>query len=252
MNSVSITPETPGQPERKAEVAALSSKINELGSEFLTAQEWGIFAQEKTVDSLETEIIAQLEKGREECEAGRVPFAQTALLRAKSSLSRAQERYWWYRLNNQYGLLPVVFTAFSVLLAYFAITAWIQFLPDHVAAAHAALLGLLGAGLRALYWLQFQLGKGQLRPRLMVVFAVAPFIGALLGVVSFLIVVVGFKLGGTGAGAKPDALAISLFAAFSGYNWEWALEKFLVAADALAAKFASRSGPSGKPGVGAR
>ncbi len=244
---------TPAGSDSKADSTALIAKLNELGSEFMTAQEWGIFCQEPSgPDPLETEIITELETLRKEAEAGHTAAAQTALLKAKSLFSRAQDRYWWYKINNQYGILPIGFTLLGVLFAFYSIYGWMTALPSHLEAAHAAMMGLLGAALRMLYWLQFQLNKGQLRPRWIAVFLVAPFIGGLLGTVSYLMVVVGFKLASVGATVKADTLAIGLIAAFAGYNWEWALEKFLVAADALAAKFGARGNTTAKPASGSR
>ncbi len=225
-------------PQTRPEVAAVLGKLNELGSEFMTAQEWGIFAPTPPAlqDQYEAEIIAAFETARREADLGHIAEAQSALLRAKSAFVRAQERFWWYRFNNQVGLLPVLLTVLSTILAFDLVSWWMTEFPKHSAPAHAALLGLMGASLKSLYWLQFQLGKGQLRPRWIAYFLVAPLIGVLLGFVSYLIVVVGSKLVNASQLTTPDALAVGLFAAFAGFNWEWALEKFSIVADSLASR----------------
>jgi len=88
----------------------------------------------------------------------------------------------------------------------------------------AMLLGALGAELRGLYWLQEKLGDRSFRPTSFVPHLSAPFIGALLGMLAYLI-------GGLGIlvltekpslGATSQGTLASLAVAFlSGFKWEW-------------------------------
>jgi hypothetical protein len=108
-------------------------------------------------------------------------------------------------------------------------------MSDHKDVIHAAIMGLMGAILRSLYWLHVQINKGSLRPRFMATFMVSPFIGCLLGGASYLIVEVSEKVASS-TNSTANTLTVGLFASFAGYNWHWALEKFLIAAEAIAGK----------------
>jgi hypothetical protein len=227
---------------------SFSGKINELGSEFVTAAEWGIFGGPKfTPDPLRTRIVDNLAKAQAAVKTGDLVIQQTAFLEAKDAFSEAQRRRpVWYLANTRFGLLPLIFTTLTTALAYWFVFVQCLALPIDQVTRHAAFWGLSGAVLKALYWLQFQINRGVLRPRWLAYFLVAPFIGILLGAISALIVKVGFKLFDEGAAPVIDWRVIGLFAAFAGFNWEWALEKFRYGAEAVASRMTDRSGSTGK------
>lgn len=223
-------------------VTPFGAAVEQLGSEFITAQEWGLFRQAKTTpDSLEARIIAQLAEARKAAAAGDLPAEQTAFLEAKAAFSEAQRRRpFWYLANTRFGLLPLVFTSVSATTVYlFVFEAYLAG-RHFVVIETAAFWGFTGAVLKALYWLQFQINKGALRPRWLAYFLVAPAIGVLLGAISSLIVKVSFKLANAGSEPPLDWRVMALFAAFAGFNWEWALEKFRYSAESVAAKLADR------------
>lgn len=226
----------------------LSGKIGELGSEFVTAQEWGIFSGPKhTPDPLLDKIIDRLAQAQAAIKTGDLVGQQTAYLEAKDALTAAQRRRpIWYLANTRFGLLPLLFTAGSTALGYGLIFPWCLDLPFFLVIHHPAFWGLSGAVLKALYWLQFQINRGALRPRWLAYFLVAPFIGILLGAISDLIVKVGFKLVDATVAPVIDWRVIGLFAAFAGFNWEWALDKFRYSADAVAARMSDRNASAGK------
>jgi len=228
---------------------SFSGKINELGSEFVTAAEWGIFGGPKsTPDPLRAKIVENLAKAQAAVKTGDLVAQQTAFLEAKDAFSEAQRRRpVWYLANTRFGLLPLLFTTISTALGYCFVFEYCLELPLVQVTRHATFWGLSGAVLKALYWLQFQINRGVLRPRWLAYFLVAPFIGILLGAISALIVKVGFKLFDDGATPVIDWRVIGLFAAFAGFNWEWALEKFRYSADAVASRMSDRNGTSGKP-----
>lgn len=237
-----------GKKDPPAASSPLSGKLDEFSSEITTAQEWGIFGGPKFAsDLLLAKIIDCLARARAADKTGDVGVQLTAFLEAKDALSEAQRRRpVWYLANTRFGLLPLAFTTFSTALGYGLIFWLCLALPFSQVTHHPAFWGLSGAVLKALYWLQFQINRGVLRPRWLAYFLVAPFIGILLGSVSALIVKVGFKLVDAGAPPLIDWRVIGLFAAFAGFNWEWALEKFRYSADAVAARMPDRNGSSAK------
>jgi hypothetical protein len=225
---------------------SFAGKIDELGSEFVTGEEWGLFGgAENNPDSLKTKIIENLGKARAAIATNDLTTQQTAFLEAKDAFSEAQRRRpIWYLANTQFGLLPLLFTMCSGALTYGFVFRRFMDMPTDAIIRSAAFWGLSGAILKALYWMQFQINKGVLRPRWLAYFLVAPPIGILLGAISNLIVKVGFKLVHEGKDTTLDWRVIALFAAFAGFNWEWALEKFRYGADAVAS-LASNKGTGG-------
>lgn len=236
MNSV---PEKPKQ-------TAFSVLIDQLGSEFLNAQEWNLFRLDNQIpDVLERQIITSLEQARRAGQSGDTGAEQTAFLEAKAAFCEAQRRRpWWYVANTRFGVLPLLLTAASGCLIYVAL---FSRFPNPDVTHSAIFWGFVGAVLKALYWLQFQINKGAMRPRWLAYFLVAPGIGVLFGAISSLIVKVGYKLFNAHDQTLLDWRVTALFAAFAGFNWDWALEKFRYSADAVAARVGdSKSSKAGQ------
>ena len=236
-------------PEKEKLRAAAERNISALASEFLIAQEWGLFRSTKgaAAETPQQIILAALEGAQAALKIEDFGKADLCVMRGRAVLSEAQNSSpFWYFANNRFGVLPLVFTAMSAGAAYWLV--FVRFLKLDVAQTihHAAFFGFAGAVLKALYWLQFQINKGLLRPRWLSYFIVAPFIGVLLGGVSGLIVHVGFKLASGTPPSTPDWRTVGLFAAFAGFNWEWALEKFKAGAEAVAARASDKGNTSGK------
>ena len=226
--------------------AALTGQLESLGSEFVTASEWGLFRDDRgggAKDPLKERIITALNVARVAATAGDVPSFQTAYLEAKTALNQAeQSRPVWYLGNNRFGLLPLLFTVASAVLVYLIVFLWFLGYGTSELLHSPLFLGFAGAILKSLYWLQYQINKGLLRPRWFAYFLVAPLIGVLLGGLSALAMKVGFKFLETDLRQLAlDWRVIGLFSAFAGFNWEWALDKIRYRADALAAAIAQKS-----------
>ncbi len=238
--------------------SALTAQLESLGSEFVTASEWGLF-REATAggapDALQQRIVAALGTARVAATAGDVPGFQTAYLEAKAALNQAEQRRpVWYLGNNRFGLLPIVFTVVAAWIIYFVIFQGLLGYTTEEMLRSPLFLGFAGAILKSFYWLQYQINKGLLRPRWFAYFLVAPFIGVLLGGMSALAVKVGFKLLDTELRQIAlDWRVIGLVSAFAGFNWEWALDKIRYGAEALAATIAHKNGTpaagAAKPGA---
>lgn len=216
-----------------SETAAFLSNIDEVVSELMTTQEWGLFSS--STDK-EKEIIDQLKVAREKATGSQFHEAQTALLIAKGALSRAQHESKWYLLQNTYAIIPLVLTSASTIGAYFA-AKWIaRFTSTSESLLLPEIVGIGGSLLRAFYWCQFQIGRGQLRSRFIAQLICSPFIGAMLGALAYPIVILSSKAVAADSHEAPSTAAMLLIAAFSGYNWEWALNRFLVTVNKAAGK----------------
>ena len=106
----------------KAASDSLLGKLDELGSEFITAQEWAIFGgPEFSPDSLKAIIVEQLGKARAAAVVGRILSpSRRLIIEAKDAFSIAQRRRpYWYLGNIRFGLLPLIFTTISSSASYF-------------------------------------------------------------------------------------------------------------------------------------
>lgn len=237
MKDESNDPSVP--PSIEAEKKIAQRKISDLASEFVCAVEWGLFASadaEKT-HPVATKIVNALERGSEACKAGDFVTVGTCLLDGRLLLTEAQRcGPMWYTANTRFGFAPLAMTTIIGALAYWIVLLKLLKLSPPGIFHHSAFLGLAGATLKSLYWSQFQINKGLLRPRWFASFLAAPFVGIILGGISSLIVNVGFKLASGNVQAIPDWRMVGLVAAFAGFNWEWALKKFEIGAEAVAAR----------------
>ena len=216
---------TPGQPDQPDQRSAeLARNLNNLASEVVVADEWGLFkdARREAVAEQPLHIYQTLALAYQALAAGRLDDVEVGLLTGRAALNRAQngDRVW--QINNHFGFLPIVFIAFSTLLVHwFVFQRWLAVSgPDII--THAAFAGMVGAVLRSLYWLQFQTGKGLLRPRWFTSFIVAPPIGAIFGWLVSLLVKSAAQVVSKGT-VETDWRTVSLLAAFAGFKWEWAL-----------------------------
>ena len=136
---------------------------------------------------------------------------------------------------NHWGWPQILITALSGGCV-FAILLW--FLGPHELIQHPMFLGFFGAIMKSLFWAQFQINRGLLRPRWMSHYVVAPWIGALLGWSAKLVVEVTFKLAASGNETSyvVDWRLVGLVAVYSGFNWEWALAGLRKAANSVVQK----------------
>ena len=232
------------QQKEKLRVVA-ETQLSCLASEFVAADEWNVFAEvkgDKSGQEIKNKILECLEKAQTAIQGPRFEDSHLELLKGRALLNEARRRRpIWYVANNQFGFLPILCTTASAGLTYWFVFVWYLHCPSLLVIRHPAFYGFLGAFLKSFYWLQFQINKGLLRPRWFAYFIVAPFVGLLLGSVSSLLVKVGFRLlDGSSARPLPDWRVVGLVAVFAGFNWEWALEKFRLSAEAVVARVAKK------------
>ncbi len=237
------------QPTRGDEVEESLRKLAEhnlssVASEFLTADEWGVFTGENG-KKLKLQLLANLREAKKALAQKDMNGCDQNVIEARTALNEAQSSRWlWFLANTRFGFLPLLFTLISGVAAYCFV--FVGFLKLSVAECihHPAFLGFSGALLKSLYWLQFQTNKGLLRPRWFAYFMVAPFVGVLLGGMTALLVKATFKLLESSATSEPDWKVVGLLAAFAGFNWEWALEKIRYGAESVASRFTEKPGRS--------
>ena len=219
-----------------AQASQLQAQIDAFGSEYTVALEWGLFFDSSNPGqkiAAATQIESNLDKATKECAKQTPDLAEAArlLLEARELLARAQRQHPAYVANNNLGVVPLFFTAIATGVVYFLILCGFLGLTNTTMRHNPAFWGLLGAILKALYWLQFQINKGLLRPRWLAYFIVGPFIGVLLGGAAALTVVVGAKLVTGASSFDPDWRTLAIVAFYSGYQWEWALSKIEAGAE---------------------
>lgn len=236
--------------QQEVEKQELEQDLNNLISEVVVADEWGIFKNTNTQTGIPQpsamdELLAQ---AREALAAGKLKEAEAAILRGRQALNHAQITNWGWAINNQFGLLPILITALFALLTYRVVFRMWFGLDGMNLVHHAAFAGMVGAVLRSLYWLQYQTSKGLLRPRWFVTFIVAPPLGAILGWLVSLLVRVSVQAVTAGKDSvNTDWRTISLLAAFAGFNWEWALGILEEAAKSTLARIREKTPSKTKP-----
>jgi hypothetical protein len=98
-------------------------------------------------------------------------------------------------------------------------------------AINATAWGVIGAVLRAMWFLKSKVDSRTYRKAYNVYFISVPFLGGILGAIVYLIILGGlFALQGNVQG-QPNQITINPltiipFAALAGYNWEWAINLF--------------------------
>lgn len=237
---------TPVLSELEQRKLELARKLNDLASEVVVADEWGVFCKEEAADGSQQPFVYKvLARAYAALGAGKPEEVEQALLEGRAALNGALCCKWLWRINNQYGVVPILFTALFALATYYFIFLVGLRLDLPEAIRHPAFAGMIGAVLKSLYWLQFQTGKGLLRPRWFTSFIVTPLIGAILGwIVSLLIGAIAL-LASSGSAVRTDWKTVSLLAALAGFKWEWALGWMEESAKALQARFKEK--PSAKP-----
>src|SRR6266496_1293632 len=227
-----------GTAETEKQIA--ERNLSSLESEFAVAQEWRLFPQQDGAENkTATEIFASIKAAGDAIKTNDVIAANASLLKGREALNRAQSR-WWYLANNRFGVMPILLTAAGTLIIYWFLFIYLLNLSFSDATHHTVFWGRAGAVLRSLYWLQQKTNRGLLRPRWFTYFAIAPFVGVILGAIATLLLRVGVRITNKSATALPDWETVAVVAAFAAFNWEWALDKFKLGVDSAYSKLVDR------------
>src|ERR1700719_1587965 len=155
--------DSPLEVERKL----VEQNLQALGSEFAVAQEWGLFPSKNGAanDDADT-ILKRIEAAGAAIKGNDLITANNSLLEGRVILNRVHAaRPYWFLGNNRFGILPLVMTAVSSAATYQFVFVWFLGLTIPQMVHHPVFFGGVGAVLKSLYWLQYQINKGLLRPR---------------------------------------------------------------------------------------
>jgi len=94
------------------------------------------------------------------------------------------------------------------------------------AAIYATTWGCIGSILRGLWYLKKRIDKKEYESSWIIYFLSAPFIGSILGVIVYLLIIGGLISVTQQNFDIKNIFAILPFSAFAGFNWEWAIEQF--------------------------
>jgi hypothetical protein len=202
------------------------SNLGDVRDLFEPLLEAGVFTKD---ESTAREIACLLGAAALLSEEGKIPAAMTSMLTAEALINGkvgTKGRRW--RIWNLHMLpLWVYHVVCCALIPFLAL----RFSCFEVLGIPAAglLVGAFGAELRGLYWLQWQISARKFRPTSVVSHLTAPLIGALLGMLAYLVGELGILVLAQSSPSgehSPNAKLASLALAFlSGFKWEWILER---------------------------
>jgi hypothetical protein len=162
------------------------------------------------------ELVDQksLARAAEELVRGELIFQSEICRRSRS----------WRLIRVHQAPIFVFYLIFLSILAVLALSPARQFFSSLWGVPAPVLaLGMLGAILRGLYWLQYQVSRRIFRAPFVMAHFAAPWIGLLLAVAAYLLTKSGlFVLQSSSA---SNDLIIRAVAFFAGFNWTWFLTR---------------------------
>jgi hypothetical protein len=192
----------------------------------------GTSASPQPVTSSE-QITESIRKARELIDKEHLPEAAAELGRGGIVLHREiYSRSALWRVVNIYQIQIFLYYLLCLIaLAVLSLSPAREFVPSLWGVPSFVLgLGVLGAVLRGLYWLQVQVSSGIYRAPFLLAHLAAPLIGLLLAVVSFLLAKGGLLALGASSAQATDVTVghdslIRIAAFLAGFNWKWMLER---------------------------
>lgn len=231
---------------------ALAKRIDDLEDLLLVSNESGMFFLTRKKGKDDSEVERQKAIPGQICEfihQARVHLTAQRSIEAANEITQGEllldqslySRGWWWRLVHwhQIPLFLYHLLALALLLnigsgALDKVSTELWGVPTAVLS-----LGALGAILRGLYYLHRQVARRIFRATFFLSQLCAPWIGALFGLIVFLLLKIGVKLLEDGNRVNVNASFLPLAMAFlAGFSWDWVLTRM---ADAMGA---SRQQPS--------
>jgi hypothetical protein len=145
----------------------------------------------------------------------------------------------WWRFYNQYAVHIWIYLIFFIVLVFlFYVLHWDKIVSGVIGvdqiAIGAAVWGIMGGLLRGLWKLWYSVNRGQYRHVWLIYFISSPFLGGILGSITYLLVKSGLALfSGHTNNLTNSPEAIWFVAAFAGYSWEWAVSIWTTTAESL-------------------
>lgn len=173
------------------------------------------------------ELLTKLDSARTALETGELTKSRTCLLQAATKLDAAvhsRSAFWRLVYVHRFGIFLYLVAIFLFMLNVGS--GYFEWIADEVWGVPTPALGFGAAGavLRSLYWLYRQVASRVFRYSFALAHTAAPFIGALLGLLTYLLlgagllVVEGGHVGDVERAAGPYGLCF-----VAGFSWEWIL-----------------------------
>lgn len=208
------------------------SQINRVDTKLNKASGNGLF--KAGVQDKETfeGIQAVLLEARNAIDSNHLSEAETKLSLANGKFNNALQstsRRW--RFANLYaGYIWIYLIGFLVAIFvfyYFDFDGQLSKNDNFTQAAiYATTWGCIGSILRGLWWLKKRVDIKDYESSWAMTFLSAPFIGSILGVLVYLLIIGGLVSITQQNFDIKNIFAIIPFSAFAGFNWEWAIEQF--------------------------
>jgi hypothetical protein len=180
-------------------------------------------------------LLNHIKEARSLLEQNKLPESELELSKAKREYSRkvdaAPFRWKFSNLYGGYIWIYLVLLLAAIFLIFYSQADLETKLKVRDPAINATAWGVIGAVLRAMWFLKSKVDMRTYRNAYNVYFISVPFLGGILGAIIYLLLLGGlFALqGGTQNGENQisiNPLTIIPFAALAGYNWEWAINLF--------------------------
>lgn len=177
-------------------------------------------------------MIAAVAKGRTLAAEGKPAVAASELTRGEHLFHRQlyEEKGFGWRLLHLHQIHVLLYYLVVTICLLNIGTGYWDFVGTEVyeLPMAALVLGALGAVLRGLWWLYRHVSKRTFRVSFILPHLAAPWIGALFGLFTYLLLLAGVVSleGPQGSGGGIDQAALPLALAFlAGFSWEWMLER---------------------------
>lgn len=208
------------------EAKKLSQEAEDLQDTVRVLSEAGLFRN--TEIEVREHVLEQLHVARQNLSSGGIVDARNALLRVATRLDESvHNRSWFWRLIfiHRAGLFLYLVMCLVMLLNIGS--GYLYWIASDFWGVPAAALGLGAAGaiLRSLYWLQRKVASREFRFQFALAHMAAPFIGALLGVFTWILLQAGLLMIQSGGIATIDKKTGPYALCFlAGFSWEWLLD----------------------------
>lgn len=203
-----------------AEDLALRQRLEKLEDDLRVASEAGLFT---SPDTAAAEVLRHIAAARAALANGRLCDAARSLLDGElclDSMIRAQGIVWRLRFVVQLPLFIFYLTTITLAVAVAATAgdSGVWGVP-----AWAMSLGATGAVLRGLWFLHYHVSRRSFRAPWLLAHLSAPVVGALLGLLAYLLLMAGLLSVGGGRARDVDLTLPRVVTFLAGYSWEWLL-----------------------------
>lgn len=224
----------------KSRLASVRKDIDAIDTKVNIAARNGLF-QNQTVVQVDS-IQSILRKARIAADQNNLSESETQMSLASAELSAAinHTKTTWRFLNVYAIHIWIYLSSFLVgifLFYYYDLSAILSSNDDfQVIAIYAATWGCIGSILRGFWHLKKNVDLLKYQSSWIIYFLSTPFLGGILGVIVYLLIVGGLVSVSQNQFNIDNVLVILPFSAFAGYNWEWAIGLFNKIGDIVSSK----------------